>query len=141
MWDLDPTGLTCEYIQLGSCHGPAGGAPAAGAGGGVPAERLPRDTPPNMARRGEIVTKTQELRPALSCEPLPNHVLPLAHFGAIYDVCDGGVVRNDHHNAGERSGSTQHSALRPGGSPCICWWLVKPITGQAPSTSTAATLE
>jgi len=73
---------------------------------------LPRDKPPVLARRGEIVTKTQKLRPALSCEPLPNHVLPLAHFGAISDVCDGGVVRTDHHNAGERSGSTQHYDLK-----------------------------
>ena len=112
MWDLGPTWLAYEYTQLGSCHGPAGGAPAAGAGGGVPAERIPRDKPPNLARRAEIVTKTQKLRPALSCEPLPNHVLPLAHFGAISDVCDGGVVRTDHHNAGERSGSTQHYDLK-----------------------------
>jgi hypothetical protein len=35
------------------------------------------------------------------------YVLPLAHFGAISDVCDGGVVRTDHHIAGERRGSTQ----------------------------------
>jgi hypothetical protein len=62
------------YTQLGSCHGPAGGASAAGAGGGVPAERIPRGKPPDLARRGEIATKTQKLRPALSCEPLPNHV-------------------------------------------------------------------
>jgi hypothetical protein len=108
----DPTWLTYEYTQLGSCHGPAGGAPAAGPGGGVPTERIPRGKPPGLARRGEIVTKTQKLRPALSCEPLPNHVLPLAHFGAISDVCDGGVVRTDHHNAGERSGSTQHYDLK-----------------------------
>jgi hypothetical protein len=61
-----------------------------------------------LARRGEIVTKTQKLRPALYV----NHVLPLAHFGAISDVCDGGVlVRTDHHNAGERSGSTQQYDL------------------------------
>jgi hypothetical protein len=40
-----------------------------------------------------------------------DHVLPLAHFGAISDVCDGGVVRTDHHNAGERSGSTQQYDL------------------------------
>jgi hypothetical protein len=39
------------------------------------------------------------------------YVLPLAHFGAISDVCDGGVVRTDHHNAGERSGSTRHYDL------------------------------
>jgi hypothetical protein len=65
-----------------------------------------------LARRGEIVTKTQKLRPALSCEPLPNHVLPLAHFGATSDVCDGGVVRTDHHNAGERSGLTKMRPLK-----------------------------
>ena len=112
MCDLDHTCLTYEYTQLGSCHGPAGGAPAAGAGGGVSAERIPRGKPPDLARRAEIATKTQKLRPALSCEPLPNHVLPLAHFGAISDVCDGGVVRTDHHNAGERSGSTQHYDLK-----------------------------
>jgi hypothetical protein len=102
-----------EYTQLGSCHGPAGGAPAAGAGVGVPTERIPRGKrPPNLARRGEIATKTQELRPALSCEPLPSHVLPLAHFGATSDVRGGCVVRTDHHNAGERSGSTQHYDLK-----------------------------
>jgi hypothetical protein len=67
---------------------------------------------PCAKTRGEIVTKTQKLRPALSCEPLPNHVLPLAHFGAISDVCDGGVVRTDHHNTGERRGSTQHYDLK-----------------------------
>jgi hypothetical protein len=91
MWDLDPTWLTYEYTQLCSYHGPAGGAPAAEIGGGASTERIPRDNPPNLARRGEIATKTHELRPALSCEPLPNHVLPLAHFGAIFDVYDGGV--------------------------------------------------
>jgi hypothetical protein len=41
-------------------HGPAGGAPAAGAvGGGVPTERIPRDKPPDLARRGEVVTKSE----------------------------------------------------------------------------------
>jgi hypothetical protein len=45
------------YTQLGSCHGPAGGAPSAGVGGGVPAERIPRVTPPYLARRGEIANK------------------------------------------------------------------------------------
>jgi hypothetical protein len=65
-------------------------------------------TLPHLARRGEIATMTQKLRPALSCEyPAEPCVLPLAHFGAISDVCDGGVVRTDHHNAGERSWSTQ----------------------------------
>jgi hypothetical protein len=111
-WDLAHTWLTCGSAQIGSCHGPAGGAPAAGAGGGVSTERIPRGTPPNLARRGEIVTKTQELRPALSVNTQPSHVLPLAHFGAISDVCDGGVVRTDHHGAGERSGSTQQHDLK-----------------------------
>jgi hypothetical protein len=78
----------------------------------VPTERIPRNKLPNLARRGEIVTNTQKLRPALSCEPLPNHVLPLAHFGATSDVYDSGVVRTDHYNAGERSGSTQHYDLK-----------------------------
>jgi hypothetical protein len=56
----------------------------------VSTERIPRGTHTHLARRGEIATKTQELRPALFCEPLPNHVLPLAHFGAaISDVCGG----------------------------------------------------
>jgi hypothetical protein len=88
----------------------------------VPAERIPRDKPPNLARRGEVATKhqatetqTSTFLSSLSCEPLPNHVLPLAHFGAISDVlCDGGVVRTDHHNAGERASgsSTQHYDLK-----------------------------
>jgi hypothetical protein len=40
--------------------------------------------PPNLARRREIATKTktQELRPISNCDALPNHVLPLARFGA-----------------------------------------------------------
>jgi hypothetical protein len=93
----------------------------------VATERIPRDKPPDLARRGEICqlplwfyicnshqdTETQTSTFfSLSCEPLPNHVLPLAHFGAISGVCDGGVVRTDHHNAGERSGSTQHYDLK-----------------------------
>jgi hypothetical protein len=46
--------------QISSCHGHAGGAPAAGVGGGVPAERIPRVTPPNLARRGEVVNGTKK---------------------------------------------------------------------------------
>jgi hypothetical protein len=57
----------------------------------VSAERIPRGKPPNLARRGKIVTETQKLRPALSVNTQLNHVLPLAHFGATSDVCDGGV--------------------------------------------------
>jgi hypothetical protein len=52
--DAKQFGIQRLYTQLGSCHGPAGGAPAAGGGGGVPAERIPRGKPPNLARRGEI---------------------------------------------------------------------------------------
>jgi hypothetical protein len=47
------------------------------------------------------------------------------------DVCDGGVVRTDRHGAGER----EKYDLGAGGSACICWWLLKPITGQAPPTA------
>jgi hypothetical protein len=105
--------MTYGGAQIGSCHGPAaGGAPAAGVGGGVSTERTPRGKPPNLARRGEIATKTQELRPALSVNTQPNHVLPLTHFGATSGVCDGGGVRTDRHNAGERSGSTQQYELK-----------------------------
>jgi hypothetical protein len=112
-WDLDPTGRWGENCHTSSCHGPAGGTPAAGVGGGLSAGRIPRGTPPNLARRGEIATKTQKLRPALSVNTQPNHVLPLAHFGATYGVCDGGVVRTDRHNAskGSGSGSTQQHDL------------------------------
>jgi hypothetical protein len=100
------------YTQISSCHGPAGGEPAAGVGGGASTGHIPRGTPPNLARRSEISTKAQELRPALPVNTQPNqHVLPLAHFGAISGVCDGGVVRTDHHDAGERSGSTQQYDL------------------------------
>jgi hypothetical protein len=77
------------------------------------ANPIPRGKPPNLARRGEVVTKTQKLRSALPVDTQPNHVLPLAHFGAaIPDVYDGGVVRTDHHDAGERSGSTQQCDLK-----------------------------
>jgi hypothetical protein len=40
---------------------------------------------------------------------LPNHVLgaPAGPLRRFSDVRGGGVVRTDHHNAGERSGSTQ----------------------------------
>jgi hypothetical protein len=84
----------------------------------------PRGTPPNLARRGEIATKTQKLRPALSVNTQPNHVLPLGHFGATSGVCDGSVVRTGHHGAVERSGSTQQCDLTEG-PPCICWCAAK----------------
>jgi hypothetical protein len=52
MWDLDPTWLAYEYTQLGSCHGPAGGAPAAGVGGGVSTERIPREKKTQLGAAG-----------------------------------------------------------------------------------------
>jgi hypothetical protein len=54
------TEVTGIIRQLGSCHGPAGGAPSAGVGGGVPAERIPRVTPPHLARRGKIANKIKK---------------------------------------------------------------------------------
>jgi hypothetical protein len=58
--------------------------PRRGASGGSrrrgvarPSASHPRGTHPHLARRGEIATNTHKLRPALSCEPLPNHVPPL----------------------------------------------------------------
>jgi hypothetical protein len=91
------------YTQTSSCHGPAGRAPAGGdRGRGVSAKRIPRGTPPNLARRGEVATKrdtetqtnSQLRHPAEPCAPAG----PLRSFS---DVCGGGVVRTDHHNAGE----------------------------------------
>jgi hypothetical protein len=98
----------CTSIGLLPATGPPAVRQRRGrVGGGVSAERIPRGKPPNLAQMGEIVL-------ALSCEPLPNHVLPLAHFVATSDVYDSGVMVRTagHHNAGgERSGSTQHYDL------------------------------
>ena len=55
-----PTSRWGANCQISSRHGPAGGAPAAGAGGGVSAGRTPRVKPPNSARRGEIVNKIKK---------------------------------------------------------------------------------
>jgi hypothetical protein len=57
--DLDPLAAGRANYQTSSCHGPAGGVPAAGIGRGVPAGCIPRGTSPNLAGRGEIATKTQ----------------------------------------------------------------------------------
>jgi hypothetical protein len=72
----------------------------------VSARRIPWGTPPhNLTRRGEIATKTQKLRPALSVNTQPNHVLPLWPTSELSPACvtHGGVVRTDRHNAGEIS--------------------------------------
>jgi hypothetical protein len=94
--------------------------------------------------RGEIglATKTQKLRPISNCDSLlDHHVLPLAHFGAppptyvpaawcgpitIMLPREVGALNTQQHDT-----KVQHAS--------ICWWLLKPITGQAPCT--AATLE
>jgi hypothetical protein len=90
-----------------------------GVGRAHPAGNAPPPAPLGaVGRDSHQDTGTQELRPALSVNTQPNHVLPLAHFGAISDVYGGGMVRTDHHDAGERSGSTQQHK-------CICWWLVR----------------
>jgi hypothetical protein len=132
------------YTQLGSCvararrRGASGGRGAVG--GAVSAGRIPRGTPPQLGATGrDSHQDTGTQTSTFSVNTQPNHVLPLVHFGAISDVRDGGVVRNYHHCAGERSGGTQQYDLNEGPPCCICWWLVKPITGQAPPT--AATLE
>jgi hypothetical protein len=57
--------------------------------------------PLGAAGRDSHQAKTQKPRPALSVNTQPDHVLPLAHFGATFDVCDSGLVRTDHHNARE----------------------------------------
>jgi hypothetical protein len=98
---------------------PATGPPAVGCRPGASRGERPPPAPLGaVGRDSHQDTGTQELRPALSVNTQPNHVLPLAHFGAISDVYGGGMVRTDHHDAGERSGSTQQHK-------CICWWLVR----------------
>jgi hypothetical protein len=76
---LHPTWLAITLADWAPVTGPPA---VAGVGGGASTERIPRDKPPNLARRGEISTKSHKLRPALSCEPLPNHV-PCAPAGPL----------------------------------------------------------
>jgi hypothetical protein len=103
----------CTLNQLlPPCHVPRArrwGASGGGIGGGVSTERIPRDTPPNLARRGEIATKTQELISISNCDALPNCACaPAGPLRSFSGVCDGGVVRTDRHSSGERRrGSTQ----------------------------------
>jgi hypothetical protein len=82
-----------------------------------------------------IATKTQEFRPTSSCNTLPNHVLPLTRFGALL-ACAAAAWCNDHHNAllaREAGAPEQHDPNE--GPACICWWLLKPVTSQAPPTA------
>jgi hypothetical protein len=100
-------GIERPYAQMGSCHGPAGGAPAAGTGGGGTDRAHPAGYAPPLARRREIATKTQKLRPISNCDALPNHVLPLTRFGAPPTYVAAAWCGPNHHDAGKRSGSTQ----------------------------------
>jgi hypothetical protein len=52
---LYPFGLLPRARRRGAIAG-------AGVGGGVPAERIPRVTPPNLARRGEVVNKIKKTK-------------------------------------------------------------------------------
>jgi hypothetical protein len=100
-----------EVLRLAPATGPPAGRQRRGSAEGGRPGASRGAYPTHLARRGEVVTKTQKLRPALSGNTQQNHVLPLAHFGAISGVCGGGVVRTDRHGAGERSGSTQQYDL------------------------------
>jgi hypothetical protein len=82
------------------------------------AGRIPRGTPPPLAAAGrdshqDTGTGTQTSTfceyPAEPCAPAS----PLRSYLHVPDVpADGGVVRTDHHGAGERSGSTQQYDLK-----------------------------
>jgi hypothetical protein len=111
---LYPIGLLHGLLPRARRRGVGGGCRRAGVGWAHPARGAYPPPPPHPWRGGArwIATKTQKLRPPLYVNTRPNHVLPLAHFGAIHGVCDGGVVRTDHHNAGERNGSTQQYDLK-----------------------------
>jgi hypothetical protein len=114
-----------NFGRSGSCRArppAAGEAPAAGGGGGVSTERmLPRDKPHPLGAAGRDSHQDTDRNSDqhflwILLNAHPNHVpcAParlFAHFGATSDVCDGGVVRADHHNAGEWSGSTQQYDL------------------------------
>jgi hypothetical protein len=72
---LYPNGLLPRARRRGT----SGGDRRRGVGRAHPAGHAPQG---RLARRGEIATKTQELRPISNCDALPNHVLRLARFGA-----------------------------------------------------------
>jgi hypothetical protein len=65
-------------------RGASGGSRRRGFGREHPAGNAPGA--PQLDAAGRVATKTQELRPALSVNTQPDHVLPLAHFGATSDV-------------------------------------------------------
>jgi hypothetical protein len=80
----------------------------------VSAERIPRGTPPNLARRGEIATKTQKPRPICNCECTAELGAPAGPLRRFPGVCDGGVERTDHYDAGDRREKWEHPTTRPG---------------------------
>jgi hypothetical protein len=65
--------LPNQLLPAATATGPPAGRQRRGSGRGVSAERIPRGTPPNLARRGEVVTKTQELRPTMHMAGLGNN--------------------------------------------------------------------
>jgi hypothetical protein len=106
-----------------------GGAPAAGIWGyayvegrrpGAP--RVASDKPPNLPLRGEVVTKTQKLRPTSNCNttsklgchirpgrtgPRSAFCQPLFHFGAFCRTTDPRVELSDPGRTGPRSAFCQ----------------------------------
>jgi hypothetical protein len=74
------------YTQTSSCHGPSGGAPAAGVARRRGVGRAhPTALPPPPTWRGGArypPRPTQKLRPISNYDTLLSHVLPLARFGA-----------------------------------------------------------
>jgi hypothetical protein len=66
--------------------------------------------------------------PAKPCAPAG----PLRSSSDVRDG-DGGVVRSDHHDAGERA-KWEHPTIRSEGPACTCWWLLKPKAHHRPGT-------
>jgi hypothetical protein len=117
--------------QTSSCHGPAGGAPAAGVGGGVSTGRIPRGAPPGpqlgaAGRDSHQGTGTQTstfceypAEPRAPAGPLPSELPPTCVTAAWCGPITMVLAR-------EASRSTQKYDLKAHHPPCICWWLAKP---------------
>jgi hypothetical protein len=109
---LHPTSRWRANCQTSSCHGPAGGAQAAGIGrgGGGAGRAHPGGNAPQLGAAGRDSHQgTYKLRPISNCDALPSHVVPLlARFGApptyVTAAWCGPITIA---NAGERSGGTQ----------------------------------
>jgi hypothetical protein len=81
---MNPTRLahgSMKVLNWAPATGPPAGRQRRGSAEGRRPSASRGANPPHLARRGEMpVTKTHELRPALSVNTPPDHVLPLAHF-------------------------------------------------------------